>query len=150
MVELGIYNGIPHLLVPVVTDPKKAAGALNWAVGGDAPRGTRPSPNAVCGTCESYNEIARSHETLPAMPQIVVIIDELSDLMMAAPQARWRTPSAAWRSWPRAAGIHLVIATQRPSVNVITGVIKANIPFPDCLCGLLAGGLADHPRRRGR
>ena len=126
VVELGIYNGIPHLLVPVVTDPKKAAGALNWAVGEMLRRYKTFAENNV-RDLESYNEMARSHETLPTMPQIVIIIDELSDLMMAAPKdvedAICRLAQMA-----RAAGMHLVIATQRPSVDVITGIIKANVP----------------------
>lgn len=126
VVELGVYNGIPHLLVPVVTDPKKAAGALNWAVGEMLRRYKTFAENNV-RDLESYNEMARTHETLPTMPQIVIIIDELSDLMMAAPKdvedAICRLAQMA-----RAAGMHLVIATQRPSVDVITGIIKANVP----------------------
>lgn len=126
VVELGIYNGIPHLLVPVVTDPKKAAGALNWAVGEMLKRYQIFAENNV-RDLESYNEMASAHETLPTMPQIVIIIDELSDLMMAAPKdvedAICRLAQMA-----RAAGMHLVIATQRPSVDVITGIIKANVP----------------------
>ncbi len=126
VVELGVYNGIPHLLVPVVTDPKKAAGALNWAVGEMLRRYKTFAENNV-RDLESYNEMARAHETLPTLPQIVIIIDELSDLMMAAPKdvedAICRLAQMA-----RAAGMHLVIATQRPSVDVITGIIKANVP----------------------
>ena len=126
VVELGVYNGIPHLLVPVVTDPKKAAGALNWAVGEMLKRYRTFAENNV-RDLEGYNKLARQSDTLPTLPQIVIIIDELSDLMMAAPKdvedAICRLAQMA-----RAAGMHLVIATQRPSVDVITGVIKANIP----------------------
>lgn len=125
VVELGIYNGIPHLLVPVVTDPGKAAGALNWAVTEMLGRYKRFADNNV-RDIRGYNKLARS-QGLEPMPQIVIIIDELSDLMMAAPKdvedAICRLAQMA-----RAAGMHLVIATQRPSVDVITGVIKANIP----------------------
>ena len=132
VVELSVYNGIPHLLIPVVTDPKKAAGALNWA---------------VAEMTDRYNKFAEAHvrnlkgynakiDSLPdvegdpkpeKMPQIVIIVDELADLMMVAPNdvegAICRLAQLA-----RAAGIHLIIATQRPSVNVITGLIKANMP----------------------
>ncbi len=132
VVELSVYNGIPHLLIPVVTDPKKAAGALNWA---------------VAEMTDRYNKFAEAHvrnlkgynakiDSLPdvegdpkpeKMPQIVIIVDELADLMMVAPSdvegAICRLAQLA-----RAAGIHLIIATQRPSVNVITGLIKANMP----------------------
>lgn len=125
VVELGIYNGIPHLLVPVVTDPGKAAGALNWAVTEMLGRYKRFADNNV-RDIKGYNKLARS-QGLEPMPQVVIIIDELSDLMMAAPKdvedAICRLAQMA-----RAAGMHLVIATQRPSVDVITGVIKANIP----------------------
>lgn len=125
VVELGVYNGIPHLLIPVVTEPKKAAGALNWAVQEMvnryklfADRGARE--------IKGYNEMANKNGEQP-LPQIVIIIDELADLMMVAPNdvedAICRLAQMA-----RAAGMHLVIATQRPSVDVITGVIKANIP----------------------
>ena len=124
VVELNTYNGIPHLMIPVVTDPKKAAGALNWAVQEMVSRYRKFADKGVrdIGT---YNERLSAEET--RLPQIVVIIDELSDLMMVAPgdveDAICRLAQMA-----RAAGIHLVIATQRPSVDVITGVIKANIP----------------------
>ena len=124
VVELSCYNGIPHLLVPVVTDPKKAASALEWAV---VEMGARYKKFAELGVrdMKGYNQRRPSEE--PAMPQIVIIIDELADLMMVTPgeveDAICRLAQLA-----RAAGIHLVIATQRPSVNVITGVIKANIP----------------------
>lgn len=126
VVELGIYNGIPHLLVPVVTDPKKAAGALNWAVGEMLGRYKIFADNSV-RDLSGYNRLARQDPALTPMPKIVIIIDELADLMMAAPgdveDAICRLAQMA-----RAAGMHLVIATQRPSVDVITGVIKANVP----------------------
>lgn len=124
VVELSTYNGIPHLLIPVVTDPRKAAGALNWAV---QEMGSRYKMFAEKGVrdFERYNEQVQEGDH--KLPQIVVIIDELADLMMVAPgdveDAICRLAQMA-----RAAGIHLVIATQRPSVDVITGVIKANIP----------------------
>ncbi len=136
VVELGIYNGIPHLLVPVVTDPRKAAGALNWAVTEMLKRYNIFAENNV-RDLTSYNKLVKSRqkagvanddeEKLELMPQIVIIIDELADLMMAAPN---EVEDAICRlaQMARAAGMHLVIATQRPSVDVITGVIKANIP----------------------
>lgn len=130
MVELSIYNGIPHLLAPVVTDPKKAAAALKWVV---KEMETRYGLFAAAGVrdIERYNRMKsqqmNKQEASPALPWIVVIIDELADLMMVAAneveEAICRLAQMA-----RAAGIHLVIATQRPSVDVITGVIKANIP----------------------
>ncbi len=126
VVELGIYNGIPHLLIPVVTEPKKAAGALNWAVQEMVNRYKLFADKAV-RDLKGYNELMRKTGEQPVLPQIVVIIDELADLMMVAPNdvedAICRLAQMA-----RAAGMHLVIATQRPSVDVITGVIKANIP----------------------
>lgn len=125
VVELGIYNGIPHLLVPVVTDPGKAAGALNWAVTEMLGRYKKFADNNV-RDIKGYNNLAKT-EGFEPLPHVVIIIDELSDLMMAAPKdvedAICRLAQMA-----RAAGMHLVIATQRPSVDVITGVIKANIP----------------------
>ena len=126
VVELGGYNGIPHLLVPVVTDPKKAAGALCWAVGEML---NRYKLFAATGTrdLESYNRLANEREELHPMPQIVIIIDELADLMMAAPKDV-EDYICRLAQMARAAGMHLVIATQRPSVDVITGLIKANIP----------------------
>ena len=126
VVELGIYNGIPHLLVPVVTDPRKAAGTLNWAVTQMLERYKLFADNAV-RDIRGYNELAERTEEMQKMPQIVIIIDELADLMMAAPN---EVEDAICRlaQMARAAGMHLVIATQRPSVDVITGVIKANIP----------------------
>ena len=129
VVELSIYNGIPHLLIPVVTDPKKAAGALNWAVAEMTDRYHKFADLSV-RDIKGYNEKVSkmSEEDRPEiMPQIVIIVDELADLMMVAPgdveDAICRLAQLA-----RAAGIHLVIATQRPSVNVITGLIKANVP----------------------
>ena len=128
VVELGIYNGIPHLLVPVVTDPKKAAGALNWAVTEMLNRYKAFADNGV-RDLKGYNKLCQNSDNpeLKPMPQIVIIIDELADLMMAAPN---EVEDAICRlaQMARAAGMHLVIATQRPSVDVITGVIKANIP----------------------
>ena len=131
VVELSVYNGIPHLMIPVVTDPKKAAGALNWAVA-EMTRRYQAFADLHVRDMKGYNEKIR---TMPAedgkdpvlMPQIVIIVDELADLMMVAPgdveEAICRLAQLA-----RAAGIHLVLATQRPSVNVITGLIKANMP----------------------
>ena len=126
VVELGGYNGIPHLLVPVVTDPKKAAGALCWAVGEML---NRYKLFAATGTrdLEGYNRLAAEREELHPMPQIVIIIDELADLMMAAPKDV-EDYICRLAQMARAAGMHLVIAPQRPSVDVITGLIKANIP----------------------
>lgn len=126
VVELGIYNGIPHLLIPVVTDPKKAAGALNWAVQEMVNRYKLFADKGV-RDLKGYNAMLKANEEQGILPQIVIIVDELADLMMVAPNdvedAICRLAQMA-----RAAGMHLVIATQRPSVDVITGVIKANIP----------------------
>ena len=131
VVELSVYNGIPHLMIPVVTDPKKAAGALNWAVA-EMMRRYQAFAEQNVRDMKGYNEKAASSpaidgEELKMMPQIVIIVDELADLMMVAPgdveEAICRLAQLA-----RAAGIHLVVATQRPSVNVITGLIKANMP----------------------
>ncbi|MBC8570959.1 DNA translocase FtsK [Oscillospiraceae bacterium NSJ-54] len=128
VVELGVYNGIPNLLVPVVTDPRKAAGALNWAVNEMLNRYKLFADNGV-RDLKGFNKLANSkeEEALKPLPEIVIIIDELADLMMAAPN---EVEDAICRlaQMARAAGMHLVIATQRPSVDVITGVIKANIP----------------------
>ncbi len=126
VVELGVYNGIPHLLVPVVTDPRKAAGALNWAVSEMLGRYKLFADNGV-RDLTGFNKLAETREDLQPMPQIVIIIDELADLMMVAPN---EVEDAVCRlaQMARAAGMHLVIATQRPSVDVITGIIKANIP----------------------
>lgn len=125
VVELGMYNGIPHLLHPVVTDPKKAAGALNWAVG-EMMR--RYALFAETGTRNigGYNEHIEKNGG-EKMPQIVIIIDELADLMMVAAK-EVEDYICRLAQLARAAGIHLIIATQRPSVDVITGLIKANIP----------------------
>ena len=135
VVELSVYNGIPHLLIPVVTDPKKAAGALNWAVVEMMDRYNKFAASNV-RDLKGYNAkvqtLAESGD-IPAdqipkkLPQLVIIIDELADLMMVASN---EVEDAICRlaQLARAAGIHLVIATQRPSVNVITGVIKANVP----------------------
>lgn len=125
VVELGVYNGIPHLLIPVVTDPKKAAGALNWAVG-EMMR--RYALFAETGTrnLKGYNEHIAA-EGGEKLPQIVIIIDELADLMMVAAK-EVEDYICRLAQLARAAGIHLIIATQRPSVDVITGLIKANVP----------------------
>ncbi len=134
MVELSTYNGIPHLLIPVVTDPKKASGALNWAVAEMTDRYKKFTETGV-RNIEGYNkkvdELIASgqvdEEKMNRMPQIVIIIDELADLMMVAP-GEVEDAIVRLSQLARAAGIHLVIATQRPSVNVITGLIKANVP----------------------
>ena len=132
VVELSVYNGIPHLFIPVVTDPKKAAGALNWAVSEMTSRYNAFAEYGVRNLGEYNKKVANMRvpegEKVPEkMPQIVIIVDELADLMMVAPgeveDAICRLAQLA-----RAAGIHLIIATQRPSVNVITGLIKANMP----------------------
>ncbi len=126
MVELSGYNGIPHLLIPVVTDPKKAAGALNWAVQEMVNRYNLFASKGV-KDIKGYNAEIEKEKDAAKLPQIVIIIDELADLMMVAPNdvedAICRLAQMA-----RAAGMHLVVATQRPSVDVITGIIKANIP----------------------
>ena len=126
VVELGIYNGIPHLLVPVVTDPRKAAGALAWAV---SEMLKRYKMFAECNVRDltGYNNYCKKNEDRQPMPQVVIIIDELADLMMAAPN-EVEDSICRLAQMARAAGMHLVIATQRPSVDVITGIIKANIP----------------------
>ncbi len=126
VVELGVYNGIPHLLVPVVTDPRKAAGALGWAVSEMLERYRVFAENNV-RDLRSYNALAERREDLQKLPQIVIIIDELADLMMVAPN-EVEDNICRLAQMARAAGMHLVIATQRPSVDVITGIIKANIP----------------------
>ncbi|MGN1414395.1 MAG: DNA translocase FtsK 4TM domain-containing protein [Anaerovoracaceae bacterium] len=127
VVELGNYNGIPHLLIPVVTDPSKAAAALNWAVAEMTDR-YKKFAEAGVRDLESYNESARADgEEDKVMPQVVIIIDELADLMMAAP-SQIEESICRLAQMARAAGMHLIVATQRPSVDVITGVIKANIP----------------------
>ncbi len=136
VVELSVYNGIPHLMIPVVTDPKKAAGALNWAVTEMDRRYQLFAENQV-RDITGYNEKAKSSaamaendpdaEVLEPLPQIVIIVDELADLMMVAP-GDVETAICRLAQLARAAGLHLVLATQRPSVNVITGLIKANMP----------------------
>ena len=125
MVELGIYNGIPHLLIPVVTDPKKAAGSLQWAVT-EMMRRYKSMSDAGVRDLESYNSIMESEEGTK-LPQIVVIIDELADLMLVAAK-EVEESICRIAQMGRAAGIHLIIATQRPSADVITGLMKANIP----------------------
>ncbi|MDO5717548.1 MAG: DNA translocase FtsK 4TM domain-containing protein [Tissierellia bacterium] len=125
MVELNIYNGIPHLVIPVVTDPKKASAALNWAVKEMDRRYTVFSENSV-RDINSYKAKFKG-EDFEDMPYIVIIIDELSDLMMVAAQ-EVEDHICRLAQMARACGIHLVVATQRPSVDVITGTIKANIP----------------------
>ncbi len=127
VVELGNYNGIPHLLIPVVTEPAKAAAALNWAVAEMTDRYKKFAESQV-RDLESYNETMRMNgEEEQVMPQIVIIIDELADLMMAAP-SQVEESICRLAQMARAAGMHLIVATQRPSVDIITGVIKANIP----------------------
>jgi len=125
-VEFNVYSGIPHLLVPVVSDPLKAAGALGWAVNEMEKRYTRISEQNV-RDIDSYNNIAAMQDDLEHMPKIVIFIDELSDLMMVAPSDVEDSIQRLTQKG-RAAGIHLVVATQRPSVDVITGVIKSNLP----------------------
>ena len=132
VVELSVYNGIPHLFIPVVTDPKKAAGALNWAVTEMMNRYNTFAEYSV-RNLQEYNRkvegmrIPEGEERPEKMPQIVIIVDELADLMMVAP-GEVEDAIVRLSQLARAAGIHLVIATQRPSVNVITGLIKANVP----------------------
>ena len=126
MVELGIYNGIPHLLIPVVTDPKKAAGSLQWAVT-EMLRRYKMMSDVGVRDLESYNSIIQSEEDGKKLPQIVIIIDELADLMMVAAK-EVEDSICRIAQMGRAAGMHLIIATQRPSANVITGLMKANIP----------------------
>ncbi|MBO6240810.1 MAG: DNA translocase FtsK [Butyrivibrio sp.] len=128
IVELSVYNGIPHLMIPVVTDPKKAAAALNWAVAEMTNRYKKFADSGV-RDLKGYNKIAEgcTDGSMSVMPQIVVIVDELADLMMVSAN---EVEDAICRltQLARAAGIHLIIATQRPSVDVITGLIKANMP----------------------
>lgn len=138
MVELGNYNGIPHLLIPVVTDPKKASGALNWAVGEMERRYKLFADNQVRNLV-GYNDLMRQKkvdaeqieggapEQYNVLPQIVIVIDELADLMMVAAK-EVETSICRIAQKARAAGMHLVVATQRPSADVITGIMKANIP----------------------
>ncbi len=153
VVELSVYNGIPHLLAPVVTDPKKAANTLTWAVSEmvrryglfaekscatSTPTVRRPPPTPRPSAPDN-DEAEYEH-----LPLILLVIDELSDLMATTP-TEVEDAIARLNAMARAAGIHLIIATQRPSVDVITGVIKANIPSRICLCRRLAGRLAHHP-----
>ena len=132
VVELSVYNGIPHLLIPVVTDPKKASAALQWGVAEMTDRYQKFADSNV-RDLKGYNKKLeerrqKGEEGIPNdLPQIVIIVDELADLMMVAP-GEVEDSICRLAQLARAAGIHLVIATQRPSVNVITGVIKANIP----------------------
>jgi S-DNA-T family DNA segregation ATPase FtsK/SpoIIIE len=126
MVELGIYNGIPHLLIPVVTDPKKAAGALQWAVT-EMMKRYRAFSEVGVRDLKSYNAHAARQPDLEKMPQIVVVIDELADLMLVAAKEVEESICRV-AQMGRAAGMHLIIATQRPSADVITGLMKANIP----------------------
>ena len=126
MVELGIYNGIPHLLIPVVTDPKKAAGALQWAVV-EMMKRYRAFSEIGVRDLASYNAHAARTEGMEKMPQIVVVIDELADLMLVAAKEVEESICRV-AQMGRAAGMHLIIATQRPSADVITGLMKANIP----------------------
>ena len=126
MVELGIYNGIPHLLIPVVTDPKKAAGALQWAVV-EMMKRYRSFSEIGVRDLASYNAHAAKTEGMEKMPQIVVVIDELADLMLVAAKEVEESICRV-AQMGRAAGMHLIIATQRPSADVITGLMKANIP----------------------
>lgn len=126
VVELGVYNGIPHLLVPVVTDPRKASGALSWAVNEMLNRYKIFADNNV-RDLNAYNKMCANCPEKKPLPQVLIIIDELADLMMAAPN-EVEDSICRLAQMARAAGMHLVIATQRPSVDVITGIIKANIP----------------------
>ena len=125
VVELQVYNGIPHLLIPVVTEPKKAAAALSWAV---QEMENRYKQFALCNIRDinAYNLYAKEHD-LPTLPRIVIIIDELADLMMVVRDSIEEAINRIAQK-ARAAGMHLIVATQRPSVDVITGLIKANIP----------------------
>lgn len=126
VVELSVYNGIPHLLIPVVTDPKKAAGALNWAVN-EMNKRYNLFKDLKVKNIESYNSLFEKGIIEEKLPYIVLIVDELADLMMACPNDV-EDYICRLAQMARAAGMHLIIATQRPSVDVITGVIKANIP----------------------
>lgn len=125
-VEFMMYNGIPHLLIPVVTEPKKAAGALAWAVTEMERRYTLFSENNV-RNIDGYNDVAKDDDELERMPHIVIFIDELADLMMASPKDV-EDSIVRLAQKARAAGMHLVIATQKPTVQVVTGLIKGNIP----------------------
>ena len=126
MVELAPYNGIPHLLIPVVTDPKKAAGALQWAVF-EMMKRYKTFAELGAKKLEEYNAIAAKREDIPHMPSVVVVIDELADLMLVAAKEVEESICRV-AQMGRAAGMHLVIATQSPRADVITGLMKANIP----------------------
>lgn len=126
MIELGIYNGIPHLLIPVVTDPKKAAGALQWAVT-EMMKRYRLFSEVNVRDISSYNAVAAKDPDRQKLPQIVIVIDELADLMLVAAKDVEESVCRI-AQMARAAGMHLIIATQRPSADVITGIMKANIP----------------------
>ncbi|MBQ1210436.1 MAG: DNA translocase FtsK [Clostridia bacterium] len=125
-VEFTVYNGIPHLIVPVVTDPRKAAGALGWAVT-EMLRRYQTFASSKVRDIKAYNEKAETDDSLPKMPHILIVIDELADLMMAAGN-EVEDSICRLAQMARAAGMHMVIATQRPSTDVITGLIKSNIP----------------------
>ena len=125
-VEFGVYNGLPHLLVPVVSDPRKAAGALGWAVTEMLRRYKILNENGVRDIA-AYNSLCEANDDLEKMPQIVIFIDELADLMTVAP-SEVEDSIQRLAQMARASGMHLVVATQRPSADVITGVIKSNIP----------------------
>lgn len=126
VVELSVYNGIPHLLIPVVTDPKKAAFSLNWAVQEMTKRYSLFAKNSV-RDLDSYNNKAANNSEMEKLPRLVIIIDELADLMMVS-ASEVEDYICRLAQMARAAGIHLIVATQRPSVDIITGTIKANIP----------------------
>ncbi len=126
IVEFRVYDGIPHLLIPVVTDPKKAAGALNWAVKEMLDRYSTFAENGVRDLGD-YNRLCQEREGLEPMPQIVIAIDELADLMMASSK-EVEDSVCRLAQMARAAGMHLIISTQRPTADVVTGLIKANIP----------------------
>lgn len=127
VVELGSYNGIPHMLIPVVTDPKKAAAALNWAVNEMQQRYNKFAEIGAKDLASYNHSVSNSGDAEKVMPQIVIVIDELADLMMAA-SSQVEEAICRLAQKARAAGMHLIVATQRPSVDVVTGLIKANIP----------------------
>ena len=126
IVEFRVYDGIPHLLIPVVTDPKKAAGALGWAVQEMLKRYDIFAEHSV-RNLEEYNQLCKRNKSLQKMPQILICIDELAELMMTASK-EVEDSICRLAQLARAAGMHLIIATQRPTANIITGLIKANIP----------------------